>query len=342
MEETKRILRTLCEIAAISGYENAGYTRLQTVIPQELFSEFRTVGVNNAVFIRRCGKEKAPLLLVDAHFDEIGMMVRSYAGNGCVKVAALGGLDLRCLLGNRVCLYGKETVNGIVCVPSKKDGKSVPPLEEICIDTGLTDEALRSSIPIGTPVGFSAELTDLQNDYVAAHALDNRACCAAALRMLSMLSDTDWDVAVMLSGTEESTQAGAQTGTRVLRPDAAMVLDVNFARAPGIAEQDCDRMEMGPSVTVSARTNRNLTLSLLEFARKADFPCQTCVCPMTTGTNADKIAQTGVPTVQLSVPLKNMHTPNEIVCLRDIYNTARLLAAYIKEGLPAWYRTGNA
>ena len=186
MTELISNLKTLSEAMSVSGYEwHSGEILHQTLMPY--FDEFKKSVNGNYLFIKRCGIPNAPVLLLDAHYDEIGMMVAEIKEGGFIRVINLGGLDTRIMLAGEVMIYGNEPVYGVVCVTPphlQKPGEAqkLPAVNELLIDTGFSAAELEEKgVCIGSPVGFMQSFTELLGGHVAGRGFDNKACVAAEI-----------------------------------------------------------------------------------------------------------------------------------------------------------------
>ncbi|MBQ7821825.1 MAG: M20/M25/M40 family metallo-hydrolase [Clostridia bacterium] len=343
----KELLAKLCATPTVSGYEGLGADGLIALLAPE-FDEHRRTAAGNYLFFKRCGRKSAPLILVDTHIDEIGMMVTKVCEDGFLKFAPIGGIDTRILSGADVTVYGKERVRGVITaraphLMSREEAVMNPDIDKLYIDTGKDREWLEENAGIGTAVGFEYPTTELLNGRIASHGLDNKACIAAALAAVKMLDGEKLacDIALMLSVREELGGAmGALTGGFELMPNVALVLDVNFAFMPENPGADTAmyrktvELGEGTAISLSAVTDRKLTRELLRIADEEGISHQTIVEAGATGTNADRLAlvKEGIPVAVVSVPLHNMHTYSEVVSADDIYETARLICAYVKRG----------
>lgn len=347
-EYIKELIIKLCATPSVSGFEKRVLDNISDLLAPE-FDEIRRTSLGSLIFIKKCGKANAPMLLVDTHLDEIGMMVTKVCDKGFLKFAPVGGIDTRILSGADVTVYGKEPVRGVITaraphlMSAEERGKN-PDIDKLYIDTGIDSERLKEIVDIGTPVCFEYKTIELLNNRLASHGLDNKACIAAAAAAVKMLDGQplEYDVALMLSVREELGGAiGAVTGAFELMPDFAIVLDVNFGFIPENPGADVAayrrtvELGEGAAISFSAVTDRMLTRRLIEIAEQEQIPYQTIVEAASTGTNADGIARVGegIPAAVISVPLHNMHTYSEVVSIDDIYECARLVSALAKRGV---------
>ncbi len=336
------ILCALCPLPGVSGDEGAAADKACELLAP--YGEARFDKGTGNVFFRRSGwQDGKPLVLLDAHIDEIGFIVTHITADGFLKVAACGGIDRRMLLAQQVSIYGTasgstERLVGITAsVPPHlaKDYSKCPEVEEVLIDTGFTskDKACEH-IALGDRVLVENSPERLLGDRVTAKAIDDRSGCAALIAALDKLKDEQLgcNVAVTLSSQEEVGERGAKTAAYTVKPDLAIEVDVSFANT--LAEDDKTMPEPGTGVMIgiAPSLSRKLTKDMVSTAKRCGIPYTMEVMGGETGTNADAIglARGGVPTVTLSIPLRYMHTPAEVVSLSDINSTAELISEFLK------------
>lgn len=336
MNQLQEMLFRLCSAPGAAGREDGA-----AQVAAEMLSFLPNVKIDTlgSVVASFGNPEAKRHILLDAHLDQIGMLVTSVDENGFLKVARDGGMDRRVLPGSRVVVYGKETLNGIVCClpPHLTDGGEdhVPDITEMAVDVGLTKEEANELVQPGDVVLLPGEPRRLLGSRVTGAALDDRAGCAALIRCAQLLQETTLScrVTVLLSTREEVGSQGAETAAFREEPDMAIAVDVSFADQPGVPSHKCGKLSEGPMIGVSPVLDKNITETLKRLAKENEIPFQLEVMGGTTGTNADEINVTrgGVPCGLVSIPQRNMHTPAEICDLKDIENVARLLAAFIRE-----------
>ncbi len=302
-------------------------------VAEKYLREFSKVERYNGSLIATLGGGEKTVLL-DAHIDEIGMFVTSIK-DGFISVAAAGGIDARMLPAMRVKIHGKKTVLGIFqSVPPhlSKGSDEVTPLENLYIDTGLGADA-EDIISIGDRVTFDSSFIELNKGVVSAKALDNRASVAALIKVAEILKSRPLNVkvAILLSDKEEIGSDGAKTAAFYINPDEAIVVDVSFGNALGVVEEKSGVLGKGGMLGISPVLSREVTEELKRLAKEKNIPLQFEVMGSKTSTNADVVAvnREGVKCGLVSIPLRNMHTPSEIVDISDIEAVAELLAEYI-------------
>ncbi len=335
-EELKREILSLCSFMSVSGFEGRAAEDLRERYGED-FDEVITDAVGNHILIRRCGRVGAPMALIDTHFDEIGMMVTEICEGGFLKIAPIGGLSLPVMQAADVIVYGKETLRGVITsVPPHlrgEKGDTLSPIEELMVDTGYPIEELEELSPVGTPIGFAPVYRELRNGQLAGKSFDNKACAAVAAYALSKIPREALaaDVALMLSCYEETSNlGGAGAGSFGLSPDYAMVIDVNLARVPDTPKYETVPLGEGVSLSISAATDRRLTRMTQTLCEDREIPFVRIAAPSSTGTNALAVglAGRGIPVVDVGLPLKNMHTYNEVISMTDALSLCRLVEAF--------------
>lgn len=339
MYNAKEMIEKLVPIMSVSGYEERGREELLNAL-SEPFDEYIPHSSGTHIFVKRCKKENAPRLMIDAHFDEIGMIVTGILDGGFLTVANVGGLDRRILPAAEVLIYGKETIYGVIVstpphLQAPGDNKKTAKIDEIKIDTGYTKEKLEEIVEIGTPIGFYEKPATLLGGRIASRSLDNKACATAAYLAAAALSpeEMEADLYVTLSAREEATMAdGASSSAYAIRPDLAIVTDVTFATAPGVKPEESGKFGGGPVISISAVTDRPFTDKIIEICKKEEIPYGITVDATDTGTNATMLSLVGdgIGVAVVSVPIGSMHTYNETVDLSDIDSTARTFSEILK------------
>ena len=285
-----------------------------------------------------------PLILLDAHLDEIGLIVTAVTEKGFLKFAGCGGVDVRTLPAAFVTVHtASGPIPGMVStLPphlKERDGDHFPKLTELAIDIGMEREAAEARVAPGDFVSFDIPPMTLQHDRIAGKSLDNRASVACLLYVATRMRQLAPDrrpcrLALLFSAQEEIRLRGAATAAYRIHPDRALVVDVSFAAAPGVPEEKCGKLGAGPMIGYAPILSRPMFERLRALAREREIPYQLEIMGGTTGTNADAItlAREGVPTALLSIPERNMHTPVEVVQLTDITATAELILAWLEGG----------
>lgn len=279
-----------------------------------------------------------PNLVLDAHIDQIGFVVTHITEQGFIKVGNLGGIDRRLLPAQQVVIHGKLDIKGIICsVPphlTKGDGK-VLEIDEVAVDTGMTKTELEKIVSLGDTITFDVPCRSLLNERITGGALDDRCGIASILYALELLKDSNlkYNLTVIFSTQEELGERGAKIGAYEINPDIAIAVDVSFAYAQGENPKKCGYLGKGAMIGISPCLSREISQGLINTAESAGIPYQTEVMNGLTSTNADQysVSRDGAKVCTVSIPLRNMHTPVEVIDLADVRYTAELLAKYIGE-----------
>ncbi len=339
MSALKDEIIKLCTLFSVSGFEYRSTEALRGLYGAE-FDEICADHVGNHMLIKRCGRENAPKIMLDAHFDEIGLMVTQITDDGMLRVCGIGGIDPAIMQACDVIVYGRQELFGVSASipPHLRSGKDdeLPDITELLVDLGggYTKEELEELVPVGTPVGFAPVYSELENGYIAGKSFDNKACGAIAARAVAdtQRGELAGDVYLCFSAREETARTGGvRTAAFSAKPDYAMVIDVNLGSAPDAPSRETVGMEKGVSVCYSAATDRALTRMTAELCRKAGIAFTPCAAPSSTGTNATtlNLVGRGVPVVDVGLPLRNMHTYNEVISLCDCEALYELTKGFI-------------
>lgn len=337
----KELIENLASVAGVSGDEGKA-----VIVAEKELARFGKTYTNTLgslmceVLPHWKGKKH---ILLDAHIDEIGFIVTGIDDKGFLKIDKVGGIDRRMLLASEVVVHGKEDLFGVISckaphLENDDDRKKCPDFSDLAIDIGMSKEQAEKYVSLGDRVTLKGKTDVLLNGQIVSKALDDRSCCAVIIRTLEMLKeqgalvDLDLGLTVAFTSFEETGGGGAKTSAFAVEPTHAVALDVSFAYADGLPKQKCGNMYGGAMIGVSPTLSKQASQKLVELAKKNNIPYQLEVMGGKTGTNGDEIVTSkgGVVTALLSLPIRNMHSPVEIVAPEDIENTAKLLCEYIK------------
>ncbi len=335
-------LKTLISAPGLSGHE-APVRALIAERWETLSDEVRLSPLGSLHALKRGrAPEPRPKMLIAAHMDAIGLMVTRIE-QGYLHITAIGGVDGRVLPGQRVLVHARRPLTGILVQPADRllpeafHGKPVP-LEHLLVDTGLPAEEVAALVRPGDLISFAQPPIEMGEHILAGHSLDNRASVAALTHCLELLQGRAhaWDVWAVATVQEEETLGGARTSAFDLRPDIAIAVDVTFGDGPGSPEHLTFAIGEGVPLNWGPNAHRGLFRSLKETAEKLEIPWHTEYAPRYSGTDAMalQIAAHAVPTMVVSIPLRYMHTPVEMISLKDVRRVGRLLAEFIAT-LPA-------
>ncbi len=282
-------------------------------------------------------------VMLEAHADEIGMVVQYISDDGFVYLNKLGGSDSTIARAKRVFIHGKNgkvsgvTGNTAIHLQSKKNGGGKEPeWKDIYVDIGATskEEALEA-VQIGDPVTYSDDIEYLNEDIISARALDNRIGGFAIAQAMKTISENKKNLAVNVVALNSVQEEVGGFGARMMSyrhmPDAAIVTDVTHATdSPGINQKEHGQVKLGSGPTVQhGGANHPKLVELIErAAEKNEISIQHEATSVRTGTDTDSIfyQRTGIPSALVSVPIRYMHSPVETASLKDLQQLIDLMA----------------
>ncbi len=288
------------------------------------------------------GRGEQPLMVVVGHIDEIALLVSHVSDKGYLHIVQSGGWDAQVLVGQRVEILTRDSVvPGVVGrkpphLTDAEERKKAVEVKNLHIDIGAKDgDDARSMVAPGDQAVITAEPLDMPNGRLASRALDNRLGVFVAIEVARRVKEAGGGagpVAGVAAVQEEIGAHGARVMAYGLEPDLAIVVDVTHATdAPGVdpGELGDHGLGSGPVITRGAIVNRAITDLLDEVAAAEGIECTTEASGRQTGTDADTVhlSRTGVPTAVVSIPLRYMHSPVELVDLADVEATIKLLTA---------------
>jgi putative aminopeptidase FrvX len=285
-------------------------------------------------------------VMLAGHLDEIGLMVSHIGDKGVVRVKALGGWDAQVLPGQRMRVLCQD--GDLLAVVGRKpmhlmgseDTSKAVKIEDLWLDFGLPQDELKQKVHLGDVAVLEQPVLHL-GDKLVSKALDNRIGGFVVLEAARRLGNLDCphEVCAVATVQEEIGAYGARFAVQRLEPSLAIAVDVTFETSqPGVDSTDVGDVPFGSGVNVGigAVVHPHLNRLLLETAQKHDIKHSVSVYPRLTNTDADATALfgRGTPSATLGVPLRYMHSPNEMVQLSDIEDCINLIVQFVLE-LPA-------
>ena len=334
------VLRALCQSAGVNGLHET--TEVAKELLRQYTDDILTDVSGNIIASIPAKRADAPVILLEAHMDEIGFIVTEVDDAGFLRVSPCGGVDLRCLAAAPVIVWGEHPLSGVFCtVPphlKKKEDENTPlSADALRVDIGMNAIDAKAAVHAGDRISFVPNFTVLKDGRVTSKALDNRAGMAAVLYALSLLKEKDcpYTVRVLFASGEELGCRGAIPGAFTSEGVAAIVTDVSFAHTPDAKPEECGTLGKGAMIGIAPTLDRKLSDAALTLAKRQAIRHQTEVVGGKTGTDADVItvSKNGIPTALLSIPLRYMHTPVETVDTGDIVAVGELMAAMLAEGV---------
>lgn len=308
-----------------AGHEHLAYDVVREAVGG--VAEVESDSVGNLVARRR---GEGPLVALVAHLDVIGLAVAHVGADGLVATHRLGTWRANVAYGQRVEIRTASGPVPGVLARKVKDNEKVE-WEQLYVDVGARDEAdARALVAPGDPIVVVAPPLELANGRLASRSLDNRAGVYVALEVLRRAEGAN--LAVVAAAQEELGAHGAQAAAHALRPDVAIALDVTYATdVPGDDPATGGHHPLGGGAAIfrGPAVNPRVFELLLAAAKEEGVP-HTVEAGMKTFTDADVTfaSRDGIPTGLVSIPLRNMHSPIEVVQLSDLDACIRLLAAF--------------
>jgi len=335
--ELEKHLIELSNTPGLSGYEAPIRAAIQTAW-DGLADDYHVDDLGSLV-ATRIGGGKTPRrrALITGHMDEIGLMVTHIDG-AFLRVTNVGGIDRRILLSQPVTVHADRPIRGLIGsrpphVLKEAERKKFPAVQDVVIDTGLSERELKRRVPIGTPVSFDVTAISMGDGVVSGKAMDNRASVAALTQILHNLKGRAcvWDVLIAATVQEEVTYGGGHTVAWRTQPDLAIVIDTGWAIGVGVGDDKGFPLGGGPTICVGPNTHPKLFDLLRDKAEELEIALAVEAYPAATGTEAwaTQVSRDGVPSAILSIPIRNMHSPTEMVSIKDIERVARLVTEFV-------------
>lgn len=286
------------------------------------------------------GSGRTPRVLLSGHLDEIGLIVTHVDEDGFVWFKGVGGWDPVNLVGQRVRLVGRdaETLGVIgrkpVHLMSAEDRRKAVRIEDLYVDVGA--QGAEDASKVAAPGDFAVieqPLITLKNDRIASKAIDDRIGAYVALETARALENGPCEVIAAGTVQEEIGGVGAAAASWSWEPDVAIAIDVTHATdVPGASKrkEGDHALGSGPELSVGSYVHRGVLELLRRTAEEEGIPYTVSAAPRRTGTDADELAKVrgGVPTAVVSIPNRYMHSPSEMVDLKDVRHVVQLLTAF--------------
>lgn len=327
------ILQTLSEALGVSGAETDVRSKIIELIEAHV-DDISTDNMGNIIAYKQGAGDSDLKVMVDAHMDEVGMMVSGYDGNGMLKVESIGGLDDRILLGKRV-LVGPEKIPGVIGLKpihllSGGERSKTVNLSAMRIDIGTTSKgAAEGKAPLGSRVAFNANFYQTDT-HARGKSFDDRAGCSVLVHLLQA-DPYPFDMYGSFTVQEEVGLRGAMVAAHKIQPDCVFALEGTIADDLPKEEDVSPTTELGKGPALSAMDRRTiydkrLNGLLMETAEELGIPYQ-WKQPGIGGTNAGSISLvgTGVPAACIAVPCRYIHTPEAMLLKEDYFNTIKLV-----------------
>lgn len=332
------MIKELCTLSGISGRENA--VRDYIIDKIKDYAEYSIDPLGNLIVFKKGRKPAKNKVMLDAHMDEVGLIITAITSDGYLKFTKVGGIDTRVMLG-RAVKVGEKAVNGVIGIKpvhlvDKGAEADIPKADDLYIDIGAkSKEEASEYVRIGDEAWFSGEFVEFGDGFVKSKALDDRAGCAILIEMIK--SDLEYDTWFSFSVQEEIGTRGAQTAAFTIAPDYAIVVETTTAAdISGVKDEKrvCICGEGGTVSFMDRSTlySRELFDKAFEIAEKNSIRCQ----PKTMvagGNDAGAIHKSrgGVKVLTVSVPCRYLHSPGCVIKLSDAEESFKLIKETAKE-----------
>jgi len=248
----------LSDACGVTGRES-GVREILSEMLKPYVDSIRVDRMENLIAVKE-GKPDAPKIMLAAHMDEVGLMVKTITKDGFLQFSKLGGIDDRILAAQKVAVYTQKGVlSGVVGskpphIQKEDDRKKIMAFDDLFIDVGASsrEDVVNLGVSVGDPIGFDVRCVELCNQNMLGKAFDNRAGCAALVETMKLKKDCDCTIYAVGTVQEEVGLRGAGTAAYGLDPDLGLALDVTVAGdMPGVREYDTSvKLGKGPALTV--------------------------------------------------------------------------------------------
>ncbi len=338
MTDILPFLKSLLSIPGLSGYEIPAAELIEKEW-QPLVDELSLSRLGSLHGLKKgSGVAPRPSIMLACHMDAIGLMV-SRIEKGFLRITYVGGTDPRVLPGQAVTVHARDgDLPGIIVMPPathlpEDTGRGILKLPHLFVDVGLLPSKVERLVRVGDVASFATEPVEMAGDTLCGHSLDNRASVAAVTVCLQELQSTShtWDLIAAATVQEEVHGVGAATSAFQLKPELGIAIDVTFGKGPGANDWQVFPLGEGPTLGYGPNIHPYLHRQFKELAERLEIPYAIEYMPSTSGTDGMSIQVSGggIPVFVLSIPMRYMHTPIEMVALKDIRRTGRLLAEFV-------------
>ncbi len=357
------LLKALLEAPSPTGCEVAAANIVRNHLAP-IADEIATDSMGSVqIRLNGSNRDAVPAVMLAAHMDEVGLMVTYISDEGFLSVSAVGGVDAAILPGMRVDVHTQsKTLRGVVGrkpihLIDADERKTVTPLDKMVIDLGLPGDEVKKLVRIGDEITFGVGFEEFGDKMAVSRAFDDKCGVWVAMRVMEKLAkgkpgmegaagaktpsgvggrSNKGDFIIAATTQEEIGTRGAMTSAYSVCPDVAIAFDVTHATDyPGIEKTKYGNIVCGGGPVIARGPNINPVVfdRLVAAAVREGIPYQIEAEPGVTGTDARAIQVTrgGIPCGLISVPLRYMHTPTEVVCLNDLSNAVRLIARFVSD-----------
>ncbi len=337
----KELIKKLSEAHGIPGNED----EVRDILKEELEKYCDSVEIDKLGNLIARKKGEGKKVMITAHMDEIGLMIKHIDEKGFLRFTTIGGFFDQTLLNQRVIVHGKKRVRGVIGskpphLMKEEERKKVVEYQDMFIDIGASsDKEAKKIVSIGDYVTFDVSFAELENGLITGKAFDDRLGCAALVEVAKR-TESNLDIYFVGTVQEEVGLKGARTSAFKINPDIAIAIDVTTTGDyPGVGKEVCAvEINKGPVITIADSKGRGLIAHkfvrelLIKTAEKHKIPYQLEVGEGgTTDATAIHLTREGVPSGVVSVPTRYIHSPVEVASMKDVENLVNLLVKALEE-----------
>jgi endoglucanase len=334
------LLRTLSDTPGVSGFEDAVRAIVQAELSQAC-DEVRVDRLGNVIGKRAARSAGGPPLkvMLAAHMDEIGFLVKHVDGEGFIRLMPIGGFDPRTLIAQRVVVHGREDVKGVIApmpnwLQSGDERKTALEIRDLVVDTGRSGSEVDRLVQVGDVISLAQPFEELNERVVIGRNFDDRAGVYAMLEAMRRVGDCHVDVYAVATVQEEVGLRGVPTAAYAIDPDVGIALDGSLASDVPYADEQDRHCALGAGTgiyLIDSRTisDRRLVRFLVQLAEQKDIPYQ---MNLGGGTDASIIQRhrTGARVCTIGPPTRYMHSTAQLCSKQDIESTISLLVAFME------------
>lgn len=335
----KENIEYLSELCGVSGNEHNAALEVKRMF--EKYADSVSISSLGSVVAKINGQTPGTgSVMIEAHIDEIGLMVSGIDDNGFIKFTNIGGVDPRVLVGSEVIIHTKDDIFGVIgAKPPHLMGKDEYdkslPIKDLFIDAGYDKDTAKEIIEVGDVITFFSESRTLLNDYISSKSLDDRCAVAILLEVMKNIREANipFDIYFVAATMEETNGSGAVSTAYDIDPDFAIVIDVTHGDTPDASPSETFKTGEGNTVVaVGPNIHPKLKDNFIKVLDNENISYMLEIEGGNTGTDAwgIQVARNGIPCLLLSVPLRYMHTFNEVISLSDASATSDAITAFIK------------
>lgn len=334
------MLKKLTNAFGVSGSDE----EIKKIIIEEITPYCDKIDIlkdGNIIAFKKGRKTSPKKLMISAHTDEVGFMVKDITNEGYLEICEVGGIDPRILLSKKV-LVGDSKIPGIIGIKAvhmtnKEEREMALPLEKLYVDIGATDkEDVQKHVLRGDYIMFDSEYTPLSDLRVKAKALDDRVGVSVLIDLLK--EETEYDYYAVFNSLEEIGLRGAMTASYFVNPDVALILEGTTCSDVIGTEEHMQSTTLGGGAALSlcdgaSISNREFNSFILDLAKKNDIKLQ--IKRTNKGGNdagTVQVARDGTKTAVISVPLRYIHSPVSVMDKRD-YESAKKIVRLIADNI---------